>query len=103
MMFEEVLVEQNPQWEGKLYEDGIHRECFDTLQRYLKTNMIVSIIGVRRAGKSTLLKQLINYLITQENIPSQNILFLNLEHPYFVEYSSDVKYLQKAFDSYLKM
>ena len=79
-MFENVLVEQNPHWQGKLYENGIKRSCFNKLLKFMDTHMIVSIMGVRRAGKSTLIKQLINHLLKKEKIPPNNILFLNLEH-----------------------
>ena len=102
-MFDNVLVEQNPHWSNDLYEDGIQRSCFYKLLQLMDTQMIVSIMGVRRAGKSTLIKQLINHLITKEKIAAQNILFLNLEHPYFSQYASDVKYLEKIFDNYLKI
>lgn len=102
-MFEDVLVEQNPHWSGQLFANGIKRSCFDRLLQFMDTHMIVSIMGVRRAGKSTLIKQLIDHLITKEKVAAKNILFLNLEHPYFSQYASDVKYLEKIFDSYLKI
>lgn len=102
-MFENVLIEQNPHWQGELYEGGIKRSCFDKLLEFMNTQMIVSIMGVRRAGKSTLMKQLINHLLTKEQVDAQSILFLNLEHPYFSQYATDVRYLEKIFESYLKI
>lgn len=101
-VFENVLRDQNKHWSGNRYPSGAKRECFSKLLQFLKTEMIVSILGVRRSGKSTLLKQLINHLI-EEKVPPQNIVFLNLEVPFFKEYSQDVKYLEKVFEVYLKI
>jgi hypothetical protein len=103
VVFEDILIEQNPHWVGNLYEEGIVRSYLAKLLQYLTTQMIVSIIGVRRAGKSTLLKQLINNLILQQKVHPQNILFLNLEQPYFSPYAKDVRYLQKIYEEYLKI
>ena len=102
-MFENVIIEQNTHWTGELYPQGVERNCFTKLLEYIETKMIVSILGVRRAGKSTLLKQIINHLIVQKNIPPKNIFFLNLEHPYFAQYSKEVKYLQVIYEDYLKL
>ena len=102
-MFEEVLVEQNKHWQGKSYEKGIQRTIFSKAVPYLENNFIISICGVRRAGKSFLLKQLINYLLQNQGIPPQNILFLNLEDPVFNFYKDDVTYMEKAFQDYLKL
>lgn len=101
-MFEEVLLEQNPHWDEELYEDGIIRSAFEKLLEFMSTHMIIAIMGVRRAGKSTLMKQLINHLIIHEKVPPKNILFLNLEHPFFTKYADDVANLERIFDCYLK-
>lgn len=102
-MFENVLVEQNPHWEGSFYAPGVHRTCFETLQKYLDAPHVISVTGVRRAGKSTLLKQLINFLIQKDQVDPKNIVFVNLEHPYFFQYSHDVQYLEKLWEDYLKL
>ncbi len=102
-MFEDVLIEQNPQWEDKRFAQGVPRDCFQKLTEYLPLPHVISVTGVRRAGKSTLLKQLIHFLIDNHQINPKNILFLNLEHPYFAQYSNDVKYLEKIFEDYQKI
>lgn len=102
-MFENVLIEQNPHWDNKTYPEGAHRDCFEKLIEYLSLPHVISITGVRRSGKSTLLKQLINYLILHKKVSPRDILFVNLEHPYFAQYSTDVKYLEKLFEDYLKI
>lgn len=102
-MFEDVIVEQNPHWVGKSLDLGVERSYFAKLIAYLETGMIISILGVRRAGKSMLLKQAIHHLMTRRQVPAKNILFLNLEHPYFSSYAQDVEYLQKIYEDYLKL
>jgi uncharacterized protein len=102
-MFENVLVEQNPHWGGETYPQIIERECFKEITRYLQIPQVISVTGVRRAGKSTLLKRTINYLMEKEKVPPTNLLFANLEHPYFSQYSEDVQYLEKLFEDYLKI
>ncbi len=102
-MFETVIIDQNLHWSGQPYDAGVSRNCFPELLKYLATPLIVSIVGVRRAGKSTLLKQLINNLMIKEKVEPRNILFLNLEHPYFAIYAKDVGYLQKIYEEYIKI
>ncbi|HLP47051.1 MAG TPA: ATP-binding protein, partial [Candidatus Kapabacteria bacterium] len=70
---------------------------------YLDNDFIISISGVRRAGKSTLLKQVVNYLVTEKKIAPQNILFLNLEDPIFNFYKDEVINLEKIFQDFLKL
>lgn len=102
-MFNDVLIEQNPHWEGKQYETGLQRNCFGKLLDFLDSGQILAITGVRRAGKSTLLKQLIMHLIEKQGLPPKQLLFLNLEHPYFSSYHHDVTNLQRIFDAYRKL
>lgn len=102
-MFEKVLVEQNPHWEGAQYPYIVERECFKDILRYLPLSHVIAVTGVRRAGKSTLLKQIINFLIQKEKVPATNILFANLEHPYFNDYCESVQYLEYLFEDYLKI
>ncbi len=102
-MFEELIVDQNPHWEGTLYEEGVGREVLFKVKEYLDLPHIIALVGVRRAGKSTLVRQTINFLIREQQVTPQNILFLNLENPQFSRYRSDVAYLEQAYNDYLKL
>lgn len=102
-MFEKLIVDQNPHWEGPLYEDGVGREALSKVKDYLDLPHIIALVGVRRAGKSTLVRQAINYLIREQNVAPENILFLNLENPQFSRYRTDVAYLEQAYNDYLKL
>jgi predicted AAA+ superfamily ATPase len=96
-----ILIEQNPHWQGKFYK-SIKREKLNKLISYLPLKQIITISGIRRCGKSTLVKQAINHLI-QNKINPKNIFFLNLEHPFFLEYKSNPNYLNTIYEEYLKL
>jgi len=44
---------------------------------FLDSNLVISIVGVRRSGKTYLLYQLINKL--KKTVPSHNIIYINFE------------------------
>ena len=96
-----ILIEQNPHWNSKL-STTIRREKLTQLIDYLPLRQIITISGIRRCGKSTLAKQVISYLI-ETGVNPYNILFMNLEQPYFLEYKHDANYLNTVYDEYLKL
>ncbi len=98
-MFEKIIAEQNKHWTDALTETGIPREKLEKLVLYINQKQILVITGIRRAGKSYLLKQLIEHLLKHKT-NAKNILFLNLETPYFEEYKDKVLYLEKIFEEY---
>jgi hypothetical protein len=65
-----------------------------------KTGEIVILKGVRRCGKSTLLLNTIKNLINS-GVEKNNILFVNLEDPKFMNYL-DIDLLTKIKDVYLE-
>jgi len=102
-MFESVIVDQNPHWDGAQYDGGVPRSVLEGIKRSLNLPYILSIVGVRRCGKSTLVRQIINYLMKEKKIKPKNILFLNLEHPGFSRYKGDAAYLERIYEDYLKL
>ena len=96
-----ILISQNPHWQGKRYE-SVKRDALDKLISYLPLKQIITITGIRRCGKSTLAKQLIEYLIS-DGVDAKNIFFINLEHPSFINYQNDPSYLDVIFNEYLKL
>ncbi len=102
-MFEEAIVDQNPHWRGETYEAGIPRRALATVREYCDIRQVVSVVGVRRCGKSTLLRQTINHLIDEKGVPRNNILFLNLENPCFTPFRNDVRNLEQLYADYLKL
>jgi uncharacterized protein len=56
------------------------------------------ITGVRRAGKSTLMRLIAGCLIQRENVPRENILYLISEDDRFAEFkTSDYQTLYEAY------
>lgn len=100
-MIKNILNEQNRHWfnEKKEY---VKREKFQILLKYLPLKQVITITGIRRCGKSSLAKMAINHLIENGTNPI-NILFVNLEQPYFLEYQNDATFLDKIYEEYLKL
>ncbi len=77
----EKLNEWNPWWENtELIENliGKHRPKYDLLINSVNIKETTIITGVRRAGKSTLMYQII-YNLLKKGISQEQILFVNLE------------------------
>jgi uncharacterized protein len=76
------------------------REILPHAKKLLDIKHIISLIGVRRSGKSTIMKELVRFVLKKTN--STNILYLNLENPYFNQYKDNVSYLQEIYNIFLK-
>ena len=86
-------------WKREL-DTGKEREAY--LKRclsFLKTNVIVAIIGVRRSGKSYIMRQIIKKLI-EKGTARNNILMINFEDKRFVEFYP--KLLDEIYETYLE-
>ena len=81
-----VIISQNKHWNTP-YKNLYNREVFDKLVSNLQTKHIQVLQGIRRSGKSTLFKLLINHL--SKDIDPQQILYINLDDPFFIKYSND--------------
>lgn len=85
----------------KIQKTGIERkEYLEKMKRFSKTGQIVSLIGVRRSGKSTLMFQFIKDIINRGLAP-KNTLYVNLEDPRFFGELS-LKLLQNTYEAYLE-
>ncbi len=76
-----ALVDWNVWWNKRsdvAKFSGIERNQTKQLFEFLKIREIKILTGVRRSGKSTLMYQIIDKLLTQETNP-ENILFINFE------------------------
>ena len=86
-----ALYEYNPWWSFVKGTDSeaeqlpsFRREIFDELYRALTSHSFsLSIIGPRRVGKSTLIRQLIDQLL-KDGVPPTSILRYQLDDPFFV-------------------
>ena len=81
-----AILSQNKHWEQR-YSSLFQRDIFTKLVNHLKTKHIQVLQGVRRSGKSSLFKLMINHL--SKNIDPREILYINLDDPFFTKYSND--------------
>lgn len=87
-------------WDKKI-NTGIPREQYlSLLERYLLTDEIVVLTGVRRCGKSTILLQALSELI-RKGAPKDNTLYINLEDPKFYRFLN-LELLDKIWEAYIE-
>jgi len=80
---------------------GVYRKDYaDELYRQRKLKEASIVVGVRRAGKSTILLQVLRKLI-DSGTPCENILYVNFEEPTFIPYLT-VEFLLRIHDLYLE-
>jgi len=96
---EELYYAFNPWWEGKDFDSGIAREEYlKKIDTPLERRQIDIIIGSRRAGKTTFLKQLIKRELDR-GFPPKQILYLALDHPQLSKntISEHLRFFRKLF------
>lgn len=87
-------------WENEL-DLGMERRAYlDKCLRILgKINVVAAIVGVRRAGKSYVMRQVMKRLI-DEGTEKKDVLFVNFEDRRFSEFYP--KLLDEVYDAYLE-
>ena len=83
---EKLIISQNTHWK-KEYRGLYNRDVVAKIISRLDMPHIEALQGIRRSGKSTIFKLIINYL--SKSIDPKKILFVNLDDPYFIPFSSD--------------
>lgn len=89
-------------WNFWKKQQNIGKERKSYIEKYLnflKTNVIVAIIGVRRSGKSTIMRQIAKNLI-EKGIKKEEILIINFEDKRFMEFYP--KLLDEVYEAYLE-
>jgi uncharacterized protein len=87
-------------WKKEI-DTGIDRNQYlEKIDEFLKTDQVLTIIGARQVGKSTLMLQYAKILL-KRGIPKKNILYVNFEDPrFFGELSLEL--LQEIYETYLE-
>ena len=82
LTMEQIFVRYNPWWEKTDFKsNAIPRPSIENkIFNQINTNPIIFITGLRRVGKSTLLKSIISHLINNQNIEPTRILYVSLDH-----------------------
>ncbi|HOI16738.1 MAG TPA: ATP-binding protein [Geobacteraceae bacterium] len=94
----EIISSYNRYWTTGNIDAGIPRDILSACLGQLDSREVIVIKGVRRAGKSTLLAQVIRELLAR-NVQPTAILRINLEEPLFSsEYS--IELLEQIYRTY---
>src|SRR5574341_169486 len=94
----EILVDWNF-WRKELNAGIKRHEYVDRAGSFLNTNMILSILGVRRSGKSFIMRQIAKTLI-DSGLDPKEILIINFEDRRFIDFSLNL--LDEIFSTYLE-
>jgi predicted AAA+ superfamily ATPase len=77
---ETILYKSNPWWEENFSFNGYERESYlSELQQVLPNRDIVFLTGLRRVGKSSLMKNFIAQLIQDHNVDPKEIFYISLD------------------------
>jgi len=90
---EKILIQQNRHWQGTRYDGLFNRVVADSVGAKLGLKEIQVLLGIRRGGKSTIFRLLINRLMDETD--PKGILYLNLDDPFFAEICRDAKGLYR--------
>ena len=97
----EILNEWNF-WDKKQNIGIIRPRYLNKLKNYLKTDEVVAISGIRRSGKSTIMLQLIDYLINSNKVDARQTLYINFEDPKFFNFLN-LDLLDKILEAYYEI
>lgn len=93
----EILKKWNP-WEKEI-DSGIQREDYiKKIFSFMERKEIIVIKGIRRSGKSTIIKQLIKELL-KKGVNKEQILYINLEDYGFAD-NLNLELFDIIFDEY---
>ena len=78
-MMKDILFEWNPWWKDTYRYKKVKRDLFIHIKKWINRKEIIAILGARRSGKTTLLFEIIDYLINNKNIDESNIFFIKAD------------------------
>jgi uncharacterized protein len=96
----EVLRRWNPWWDGAPFDSGIEREALADVCTWLGQTQVLAICGMRRCGKTTLMRQVVRHLLETKTATADEILFVNLEEPLFLESRATARVLDQLLDAH---
>lgn len=93
---EKAIISHNKHWKNEQYTNLFHRNIATKLINQLEHREIEVLQGIRRSGKSTIFKIVINHLM--QTVDPKSILYINFDDPYFSELWSDPKKLYNLLE-----
>ena len=75
-----VLYKSNPWWEEAYHFEGFQREkILNELKHWLGNKDIIFLSGLRRVGKTSLMKNMISCLINEQHVVPEHIFYISLD------------------------
>lgn len=97
----ELFYYQNPWHKGRLPEfPYIQRDIMPDLVRWLDDRESLVVIGPRQAGKSTLFKALIKFLLEERKVNGKDIFYFNLDDIRIIKFLSTPEHFIKFIQSF---
>jgi len=96
-----ILAIQNRHWKSERYGDLIERKSLREILHRSALKEIQVLTGMRRSGKSSIFRLLINELMSQ--MDPQSILYANLDDPFFYELWKDPRQLYVLLENSEKL
>ncbi len=95
---EKTLVQQNPHWTGKSFKGLADRTVMQNLLAKQNLPHVQILTGVRRCGKSTIFKLLMNDLLAC-GVSPKTILNINLDAPVFIPFWDNAQHLRQVIET----
>jgi len=77
---EEIFYKSNPWWEEEYEFEGIYREKYlNRLEKFFDAKDIIFLTGLRRVGKTSILKNFISLLLNKREIEPIYIFYISLD------------------------
>ena len=94
---ESTILRLNKHWNGEKYTSLQYRSIIENLKKKKDLSHIQVLTGIRRSGKSTIFRLMINDLI-DSGITPKSILLLNLDEPIFTDLWENSSELYKIIE-----
>jgi len=89
-------------WKGEQIEAGFTRQAYlDRLASFIGNSLVKIVLGQRRTGKSYVLRMLMRHLVETQNVPPQNIFYVNMDIQ-SLRFIRDSQILMELLDEYRK-
>lgn len=95
----ELIVSQKERF---LIKKGlVARDILREITHYLPQREMIILTGVRRSGKSSLMRLICDDLLKRDNVPESSILYVNFEDERFINFTVDD--FETLYDSFLEL
>jgi uncharacterized protein len=102
-MNKDLFYRYNPWWEGSFELIGVfdRPDVLEPMIKSLETKHVYFLTGLRRVGKTTLMRLMIKYLVENEKCPPRHIFYISLDD-YLLAKNSIIEIIE-AYRTFLKI